>query len=347
MNNRGMILIISLWILAIISLLCLSLARQIIVDLKLIKFQKDRMKCLYIAKAAIQKAISILESDSNEDIDILNEPWSTGSNPNGQYGKEYILKDVPFDEGFFTVRYSFAEKGGLGLMYLYGMSDEDRKVNINEASRQLLLVLFDAIEGGDPASLAENIIYWRGDAPQGYKEHYYESSHIPYAARGDHLKSMEELSLIKGFREDMELIKECERVFTVYTKDNLININTVPPQILKAVFISLGAEELNLGLSDRLVTNIVDYRDGSDNEEVTDDDVSVEQNKIKEVLKAGLADIVEKGWVDRQVLPFKTNSNFFKIEVSVKLNKGKINKDVTAIIDRSQKPPKVIYWHEE
>jgi len=334
---------VSLWILAIVSLLCISLAHRVVINLKLAKFQRDRMQCLYIAKAAIQKAINVVEKDSSAEFDMLSESWSRGYD---QEADEYIFKQVKVGKGSFTISYVYDNPYSQDPVYFYGMSDEDRKVNINQASRELLVALFDDMDVGDPESLSENIIYWRGDSPQIHGELYYGSPEVPYPARKAPFKTIEELSLVKGFREDPELVEECKRFFTVYTEDGAININTASPQILKAVFISLGADLIPPGLSDRLVNNIVDFRNGDDNLEATQDDEAIISGEMATVLSLGL-NAVEKGWVNSQVFPFTVKSNLFRIEVTAGLDTSKIHKDITAIINRNSLPLKVIYWHEK
>ncbi len=350
-NKHGLVLIISLWILAITSLLCIGLAHRVVINLKLAKFQKDRMQCLYVAKAAIRKAINVLSEDETPDIDMLNELWSRGyDEESGADGS--IFKEVEVGEGIFTISYDYGDINSEPEVYFYGMSDEDRKININRADEKLLESLFDLIGFEDAKPLAENIIYWRGDAPQGPEDPYYETSEIPYPARKAPFKTMEELSLVKGFRENPELIEECERFFTVYTEDNLININTAPWQILKAVFISLGADEaegVGSEFSDRLAYYIIDIRDGVDNEDATkDDEPIINTIYLKTKLLEEFRD-KERNWINDHFgeFPFTVKSNLFRIEVSAKLNTSKIRKKVTAIIDRSEELSKIRYWHEE
>jgi len=343
-EKDGLVLVISLWILALISLICIGLAHRVMINLKLAKFQKDRMQSLYIAKAGIQKAINILEKDETPETDILNELWSRG------YNKEedrYIFKEIELGSGFFTVSYIYNIINNTTPVYFYGMSDEERKININQANRELLVSFFEGIGVDDPQSLSENIIYWRGDMQEGYEEPYYESPEIPYPPRKAPFKTVEELCFVKGFRENPELVKECEGFFTVYT-DNLININTAPSQILKAIFVSLGADSVSLGLSDRLTNNIIDFRDGDDDQEATDDDVAINSNEIKTVIAKGLTDTMEIGWINNQVFPFTAMSNLFRIEVLASLKTSKIQKKVTAIIEKTEVQPfRVRYWHEE
>lgn len=343
-NSQGLILMVSLWILAIISLLCISLAHRVVINLKLVRFQKDKVRCLYIAKAALQKAINVLDQDLTPETDTLNELWSTGYDLGTN---SYIFKDVELGGGIFTVKYVFSVDNNGQPVYFYGICDEHRKININKASRELLVSFFSLLEFGQPETLAENIIYWRGDAPEGYKDSYYESPEVPYPARKAPCKTIEELYFVKGFRENPDLINECERFLTVYTEDNLININTSPLDILKSVFMSLGAESVRSGLSDKLVNNIIDFRDGDDGQEATNDDVAINQDEIKTVLKTGLIDPLEIDWIDNQVFPFTVKSNLFRIEVLAKLNSSSIQKKVNAVIDQNTQPPKFRYWHEE
>ncbi|MFH1621948.1 MAG: hypothetical protein ABIA97_02365 [Candidatus Omnitrophota bacterium] len=343
-DRRGLILVISLWILALISLICIGLAHRVMINLKLAKFQKDKMQSLYIAKAAIQKAINILEKDETPETDILNELWSRG------YKKDedkYIFKEIELGDGFFTISYIYNIINNTTPVYFYGMSDEERKVNINQADRELLISFFEIMGVDDSETLSENIIYWRGGTPENYEDHYYESSEIPYSARKAPFRSIEELCLVKGFRENLELVKSCGEFFTVHT-NNLININTCPSQILKAIFVSLSADNVSLGLSEKLTNNIIDFRNGADDQDASDDDVAINSNAIKTVLTTGLNDIKEIDWINNQVFPFTAMSNLFRIEVLASLKTSKIQKKITAIIERTiVQPFSVKYWHEE
>ncbi|MFC1646232.1 general secretion pathway protein GspK [Candidatus Omnitrophota bacterium] len=346
-SNDGLILILALWILAIVSLLCIGLAHRVVINLKLVDFQKDRMQCLYIAKAAIQKASSVLEQDDTPDTDALNELWSRGYDQEAG-GDGYIFKEVEVGNGMFSISYAYDDKDGESPVNFYGMSDEDRKININQASRELLVSLFDIIGFQDPESLGENIIYWRGDVQRGYDDPYYVSSEIPYPARKAPLRTINELSLVKGFRENPELIEECERFLTVHTTSDAININTASWQVLKAVFVSLGSDRASLGLSDRLVNNIIDFRNGVDNQEATDDDVVFTIVEVTKVITASLTSITEQAWGSNQAFPFTVKSNLFRIEVIAGLNTSKVKKKITAVIFRDNGLPcKVKYWYEE
>jgi hypothetical protein len=247
----------------------------------------------------------------------------------------------------FTISYIYDYINSESPVYFYGMSDEDRKININQANRELLVSIFDKIGFPEPESLGENIIYWRGDAKKGQEDPYYESSGIPYPARKGLIRTIDELSLVKGFRENPELVEECKRFLTVHTFNDIVNINTASPQVLKAIFISLGADKAAFGLSDRLVNNIIDFRDGTDNQEATDDDAALDVRAVKKVISTSLHNIAEIDWAAKQAFPFTVKSNLFRIEVLAGLNTSKIKKKVTVVINRGELPFKAKYWYEE
>jgi len=346
-KNKGSILIVSLWVLMIIAFFCISLARQIKVDLRLTKFQQDKVKRLYIAKAAIQKVISVLENDSTPDTDSLSELWSIGYNADAADDQKYIFKDVAVGDGKFNISYIFEGQDGKDSICLYGVSDEERKININKADKELLSAMLDVMSVEDPESLTESMFYRRDRESEIRHELHYEDSQTQYRLDKVPFKAMEELILIKDFQDDPELMEKFQKVFTIYTKDSLVNINTAHPDILRAVFVSLGAEEIRAGLSDKLVRSIIDYRNGVDNEDATTDDAAINAQEIKGVLKSDLTDLAEIGWIDKQILPFVTKSDVFKVEVKAELHDSNMRNTVTAIIDRSSKPCKILYWHEK
>ena len=71
MNRRGSILIITLWILAILSLLAISFAHHTAVGIKLTEYHISSLKNLYICKAGIKRACYELNRDKS--YDSLND----------------------------------------------------------------------------------------------------------------------------------------------------------------------------------------------------------------------------------------------------------------------------------
>ena len=344
-SNDGLILMMSLWILALVSLLSIGLAHRVLVHIKLTRYQKDNIKLLCLAKAAIQQARAVLENDSNQGADTLNELWSCGIDFSSA-ADESIFKDQRLKEGSFSASYIFDEEDQEEPKIFYGLVDEERKININIASSEKLAALFSILlpELSNPKTLADAIIYWRGANPEGYEASYYEDK--GYSARRDKFKTIDELGLVEGFREEPELIEKCKKFITVFTQDDNINVNTASAQVLEAVFLSQGAKD---GLEKKLADFIIDTRDGDDNQEGTGDDVLIEsgQVKVKFLEISGLTP-EQTAWINSQGFPFTDKSNLFTIDVTARLEYSTTQKRVNAVFKRGQdNKTEIIFWHEE
>jgi len=340
-NKDGLILIVALWILIIVSLLSIGLAHQVLVYIKSTRYQKDNVKLFFIATAAIEQARAVLENDSNQ-VDTLNELWSCGIDfPTTQ---ESIFKDQRLTEGTFTASYVFDTKDETRIFY--GLVDEERKININTASSEKLTALFSMLfpEVSNPKSLADAVLYWRGENPQGYEPTYYkEQGYLPPRAK---FKTIEELNLVDGFRQAPDLLARCRDFITVFTPDDKININTASALVLKAVFHSLDAEE---GLEEKLADYIIDLRNGEDNQEGTEDDEPIYSNQLKQDL-LNISDLTDeqRQWINNQDFPFTDKSNHFTINVTAHLDYSPIYKHIIAVIKRTtDKKTQLIFWHEE
>ena len=157
-KEKSQALIISLWILAILTILAVSIGRQVSMALYLSKYQKNRLKAIYLAKAGINRATIELQRDARESTyDALNETWSTGkdSNDNNIFEDIEIVKDS-------------------GEKFTVCITDEERKINLNNTNKQLLkqelIELFIIKEIFSDESEAENlaniVIDWIESSPE-------------------------------------------------------------------------------------------------------------------------------------------------------------------------------------
>jgi type II secretory pathway component PulK len=109
-KEKGSILIVTLWILIILSIWAVIVSSRASTDIALAKHESENIKALYLAKAGIMKMIAELNKDTNA-YDSLNEDWCrTNDNP-----KEF--------------------KFGGGAVF-YGASDEESRLNLNSPTLQ-------------------------------------------------------------------------------------------------------------------------------------------------------------------------------------------------------------------
>ncbi|MFH1753703.1 MAG: general secretion pathway protein GspK [Candidatus Omnitrophota bacterium] len=264
-NKRGTILIVTTWILAILTLFTVGIGFRVGLELKLTGYKLDRLKARYIAKAGIKMAIiekwkEYVEGKS-VGVDAFSESWAN----NAEY-----FKKAQLGAGTFTLSYKPGEYDRSDReIILYGLEDESSKININNTKalstlRNLLLQYNIELEE------AENIVAaiedWsdEDDIPKSAgsaEDSYYQTLEAPYATGGRSFAFEEELLLVKGITEEI-FYDKLKKHITVFG-DGRININTAGEKVLSAAF-GIGYPEL--------ASKILDYRKGVDGNVGSDDD---------------------------------------------------------------------------
>ncbi|MDH7598668.1 MAG: type II secretion system protein GspK [Sedimentisphaerales bacterium] len=172
-HQKGVVLLIVLWTVAILMIMAGATGQTSRLDTKLSIFTAQEIRCKWAARAGVEKAIALLNED-DPTTDSLNEDWATSAQD---------LVDVQLEGCTYTVR----------------IVDESGKLNVNTATREQLLGLFDW--GMDPA-IADAIIDWRDpdDEPgeEGVEVGYYENLPYRYNIRNGPFKTMRELLKVRG-----------------------------------------------------------------------------------------------------------------------------------------------------
>lgn len=321
-----------MWIMAILALLAIGIAFRMSLELKLIKFDTNRLKAGYIAKGGINYFLSELEKDKNG-YDALNETWSNGFDI---VSEKLIFKDISLTDGAnssvgtFTISYiSGINEDGIN-QYFYGAMDEERKININKASLEILKKLF-------PDPIATYVDNWRSGSASSGDEEYYGIPERPYKQKHKPFDSIEELMMVRDMTPEVFLsVKDKVTVFG----DGLVNLNTTNADVLKILFQSAGAEEAVAG---ELAAAMVNYRRNNSD----DGDAS---NRIFSSVPANAADI----GIDPSFQAFyagitpnlKVKSDFYKIRSTGFVYNTKIKKIATAVVKKGE-PDKVLSYTEE
>ena len=120
--TKGVILLVTLWILAILSLLAIGIGFRRSIELKLAGYQIDSLKAYEIAKAGIVKAVDALERDKKPTVDTLRECGITLA----------LEENETFDGKFRNITV------GAGRFSISYLEDAARKIDINTAPEQVL-----------------------------------------------------------------------------------------------------------------------------------------------------------------------------------------------------------------
>ena len=268
-NSSGTILIVTLWMLVILTVFAIALGQRVSLEAKLVEYQRDKLRAMELAKAAIERAIyeklNYEKLDEAVDgVDALNEPWAN----NETAFKDIELGDQAFG-GRFTVSYS------IGGQRLYGLQDEQGKININKVDEAVLLKLLENREVENAERLAHSIAVWCKTTDDDSEDDNYAD--LPYSCKKEKCRSISELLLVRyGELEDEGMtpgilygedkdedgqLSEDEqglaRYLTVYSsnEEGRVNINTAPEEVLQALIDNPD-----------LVEAILDYRKGADGE---------------------------------------------------------------------------------
>lgn len=330
MNRKSQTLIISIWVLLILTVLTVSIGHQVSMALRLSRYQKDRLKAIYLSKAGINRAIVMLENDKNNtSYDTPNEEWA-----NNEEAFKKIMLNNNQDE-FATVGYNIIDVNNQSRA-IFGVVDEERKININTANHALLKALLESygVAITDSESLSYNIRAWRGDTntplvPDDAKD--YQA--LGYACKEKSFANIEELTLVKGITS--EIYNKINDLITVYPVGGTlqINANTTTETVLTILVNSVALNPDEKNCVEAVAKDIIKQREEKSFFKTTAD------IEIRDVVSGTSSDENLYSNLKKQLI---TQSNNFLIEVTG--NVSKIKSRVTAVYNRTAQ--KIIYWHE-
>ncbi len=220
--ERGIALILTLWIIIVLGVTATYFSREVRQEAFIVRNFKQSEEAKLLALAGVHHALA-----------LLSHPTEEGMNIDGRYLEQYFsdIDSVAFGEGSYEVE----------------VSDEESKININLASRDLIrgLLIGQGLASGRADSISDAIIDWRDhdDTPMlnGAEDDYYNSLDPPYSCKDSNFDSIEELLLVRGI--DRELLfgsgskgasPGLYEHLTVYGRGK-ININTADSLVLRAL----------------------------------------------------------------------------------------------------------------
>ena len=211
MNNadqRGMVLVIVLWIVTLLAVMAGSFAYSMRVETRLATSAVERAQARALAEAGIVYALAWqLDPDAQQQ-------WPPNGDPH------------EWEFGGGRLRIEVTDAAGL--------------VNLNSADAELLKMLLKAagVEAGEQDQLAEAILEWRGNASGLQLPHSADSGiESQPGPKNAPFESLEELGQILGVSR--ELYERISRVCTVYSSHYGVNPQLAPARVLRA----LGLDE--------------------------------------------------------------------------------------------------------
>jgi general secretion pathway protein K len=342
--HRGAILIMTLWTVSILALFVVGLAYRMGLLLKVTGYQRDQKVVRQVALGGIRWAQGQLLGDDN----TFDSLYACGITYTTRESLKKIFNHQALGQGTFSLIYELGT--GQDSRTFYGMQDEERKININQAPLAVLVEL-----PGMNEDLASAIIDWRdenqeplldglgNEKPFGAEDEQY--SEFPYQSKDSLFQAIEELKLVKGMTD--EVYHEISSFVTVYGEGK-VNINTAPPEVLIALareaYHEVGGVERNI---DRLVDQIIDQRDGLDDVEGTADDAPF--YNVRSQMREMLLGTEERRLLEKMIDHYLiVTSSVFRIQCWGELKKRKRGYRIETVIERIEdgRELKTLYWKE-
>jgi hypothetical protein len=297
---------------------------RVSIEARLARYNMDATRALYLAKAGLVKSIYRLSKSPSANDSIYECGTAFSAEENSDPEMIRAIFSGSLGDGYFKVAYR------LGA-YLYpGMSDEERRININTAPQLVLENLLQYV-GEDPA-IAADIIQWRNPDP-GLDDGYYEALPSPYKCKHEKFSAPEELLLVKGF--DRKIFNKVKDYITVFGDPAklAVNINTAPKAVLSILM--LAGTSVNAPIdkvaADIFADRIVVFRNGPDGENGTKDDniftADINIEAIVPELSTQAAELKKS---------FTTVSRYFRIESAGVTSRTKTEKRVVCVVQKEQ-----------
>ncbi len=212
MRVKASILVGLLWCLALLSVVVIGVLHTARLDLLVVKNYGDRIQAHYLALAGIEKAKALLYQNARL------RTRSRTSHSGELYNAPEQFRDVHLGRGQFRViRPGRAEEGG-GLVY--GVSDEESRLNVNYASAEQLTGIY-----GMTPDVVAAINDWRDadDAvtPGGAEAEYYASLRPPYLQRNGPFQTVRELLMVRGISRELLLGRNANQNASGYAAESL------------------------------------------------------------------------------------------------------------------------------
>lgn len=265
-NQKGIALMLVLWIMVLLSALATEFAYSMRTEIATMQNYKEDVESYYLAKAGVNLALAELfqparfHSIHKEHGFIVGKPREStieaGAATPEQPPEEAL--DPALETEDETQAFDIVERRdiplGNGTIH-YKITDENGKVNINTASRELLIKVLtvSGLEIGEERDvIADSILDWidRDDTHKlnGAENNYYHSQFPSYSAKNGFFDSVDELLKVRGVdqeifygtpeeerRDDFPFYLGLEKFFTVQDI-KIFNPNTADPEVLPVFY---------------------------------------------------------------------------------------------------------------
>ncbi len=330
-REKGFVLIFAIWVLGFLTILAVGIAAGIRQKIVLLEKLDQRDRFCHLLDASVKYSMLYISSQLSSSNWVYTPIVKKNLHNNPVDLGQYSLGDDRAD-----IIYTLAEQGEL-----FGVVDEERKINLNFTTADVLSALIEKVLGlkvEDAQKLARALLdcrqYGESEVKGFFSDEYYSNLNEPYVKKDGNYEILDEILLVKGMTK--EWYEKLIDYVTIYG-DGKININTASGEVLSS-----------LGLDDAVIEKIFEARQGRDKIEATIDDhifqktfdIATETKSFTKLLPAEIRSIDSLS--QRNLLT--TTSYFFTARIKGHLAHNTFVKSIRCVI--SARENKIVYWQE-
>ncbi len=227
LGDQGFVLIVTLGIMAVLSVLASSFVFNTRVEIKTSSWRKHALGAYYTARAGLQRTAGIIAAHGEEQANGPASPW---------WSDKSLYHNIQTGSGTYTIR-PFSHNTVADTAKTpraYGVTDEESCLNINVATAEMLMQ-FDGIT----SVLAEEILIYR--ARQSNRGNALKQDQVTISGP---ITNIMELLHIHGITRDIlfggpDKASRLGNNITCYSSGK-VNVNTARPMVLTSLGFSEG-----------------------------------------------------------------------------------------------------------
>jgi type II secretory pathway component PulK len=277
MNNKGVALIMVLWVLLVLSLIAWGLGRRSAMEASLLETYRGKVRSYAAARAGINELLDLLQKSSSPK-DTL---YSTGIVLESSKSPVDVYSHMDIGQNaYVSVQWPAAgfNIGGGEPHLEYGLRDEGGRININTIGTnnyQVLSALLQlkGLSQADGDKLATAIVNYTGiNAAASNNNSFMNLDHSALAPKNRHYENVMELLEVEGMtKEIFDQIKDDVTVYGDFQRGFWINTDTANNDVIQAVANAASRVNPSINAAD-IISQAYAIRDGADNLSFTPDD---------------------------------------------------------------------------
>jgi len=276
MNNKGVVLVLVLWVLLVLSLIAWGLGRRSSLEVSLLETYRGKLRSYAAARAGLNKVLDLLQK-SPSSKDTL---YSTGISIDQTKSPEDIFSHIDTGQNAYAMVQWKAQNfntGDSNPHFEYGMRDEQGRINLNAlgvVNYQILSALLQlkGLSQPDGDKLAMAIINFTGVNAQVSNNSFMSLNDSLLKSKNKPYENILELLEVNGMTQEIfDKIKDDVTVYGDSQNGLWINTDTANNDVITAVANATNRLNPSINPAD-IMAQAYTIRDGADNLSFSSDD---------------------------------------------------------------------------